>query len=218
MKRFVGSATASALLCFWVFAATARAESVTLTGTIGSRAILVIDGGAPRTVAIGDRVQNVRLISLQDGLAVVEAGAQRVTLRMDTPVSVGKPAAGNGNTRIVLPAGSGGHFMTQGAINGRTVTFMLDTGATVVALSAADAERIGLVYRNGSPVQINTANGIVTGYRVRLDSVRVGDVDVAGVDAVVSPQSMPYVLLGNSFISRFSMRRDSDQMVLEKRY
>ena len=218
MKRFVGSATASALLCFWVFAATARAESVTLTGTIGSRAILVIDGGAPRTVAIGDRVQNVRLISLQDGLAVVEAGAQRVTLRMDTPVSVGKPAAGNGNTRIVLPAGSGGHFMTQGAINGRTVTFMLDTGATVVALSAADAERIGLVYRNGTPVQISTANGIVTGYRVRLDSVRVGDVDVAGVDAVVSPQSMPYVPLGNSFISRFSMRRDSDQMVLEKRY
>ena len=200
------------------FAALAQAESVTLTGTIGSRAILVIDGGAPRTLAVGERVQNVRLLSLQDGTAVVEAGNQRVTLRMDTPVSVGKPVTNNGNTRIVLPAGSGGHFMTQGAINGRTVTFMLDTGATSVAISASDAERIGLVYKNGTPVQIGTANGIVSGYRVRLDSVRVGDVDVAGVDAVVSPQSMPYVLLGNSFINRFSMRRDSDQMVLEKRY
>ena len=206
------------LLAVGAFASLSQAESVTLTGTIGSRAILVIDGGAPRTLAVGERVQNVRLLSLQEGTAVVEAGNQRVTLRMDTPVSVGKPVTNNGNTRIVLPAGSGGHFMTQGAINGRTVTFMLDTGATSVAISAADAERIGLVYKNGAPVQIGTANGIVSGYRVRLDSVRVGDVDVAGVDAVVSPQSMPYVLLGNSFINRFSMRRDSDQMVLEKRY
>ena len=191
---------------------------MTLTGTIGSRAILVIDGGAPKTLAVGERIQNVRLVSLQDGTAVVEAGNQRVTLRMDTPVSVGKPVTNNGNTRIVLPAGSGGHFMTQGSINGRTVTFMLDTGATSVALSASDADRIGLAYKNGTPVQLGTANGVVNGYRVRLDSVRVGDVDVAGVDAVVSPQSMPYVLLGNSFINRFSMRRDSDQMVLEKRY
>ena len=196
----------------------AQAESVTLIGTIGSRAILMIDGGAPKTLAIGERFQSVRLVSLQEGQAVVEAGSQRVVLRMDTPVSIGKPVANNGNTRIVLPAGSGGHFMTQGAINGRTVTFMLDTGATSVALSAADADRVGLVYKTGTPVQIGTANGVVMGFRVRLDSVRVGDVEVSGVDAVVSPQSMPYVLLGNSFISRFSMRRDSDQMVLEKRY
>lgn len=211
-------ATSALLLAASALASVAHAESVTLTGTIGSRAILVIDGGAPKTLAVGERIQNVRLVSLQDGTAVVEAGNQRVTLRMDTPVSVGKPVTNNGNTRIVLPAGSGGHFMTQGSINGRTVTFMLDTGATSVALSASDADRIGLAYKNGTPVQLGTANGVVNGYRVRLDSVRVGDVDVAGVDAVVSPQSMPYVLLGNSFINRFSMRRDSDQMVLEKRY
>ena len=214
----LGRHAGATLLLLAAASSTVLAGSVTLTGSIGSRAILVIDGGAPRTLAVGDRIQNVRLVSLHDGQAVVEAGGQRVTLRKDTPVSVGKPLADNGNTRIVLPAGSGGHFMTQGAINGRTVTFMLDTGATSVALSAADAERIGLVYKNGAPVQISTANGVTTAYRVRLDSVRVGDVEVTGVDAVVSPQSMPYVLLGNSFINRFSMRRDSDRMVLEKRY
>ena len=70
----------------------------------------------------------------------------------------------------------------------------------------------------GAPVRIHTANGIVQGWRVTLDAVRVGDVEVAGVEAIVAPQPMPYVLLGNSFIGRFSMRRDSDQMVLEKRY
>lgn len=222
--------TAAALLLLAGFNAptqSAHADSVTLTGTIGSRAILVVNGGAPKTLAVGERFQGVRLVSLQDGQAVIEAvravgtRAERVTLRMDTPVNVGgsSGSSGSGNgTRIVLPAGSGGHFTTQGTINGRAVTFMLDTGATTVALSAADAERIGLAYKNGTPVQVNTANGAVVGYRVQLDSVRVGDVGVSGVDAVVSPQSMPYVLLGNSFINRFSMRRDSDQMVLEKRF
>ncbi|MGI4778300.1 MAG: retropepsin-like aspartic protease family protein [Janthinobacterium lividum] len=226
MRRGRLQRTAAALLLLAGFGATlsAHADSVTLTGTIGSRAILVVNGGAPKTLAVGERFQGVRLVSLQDGQAVIEAigapgtRAERVTLRMDTPISVGNSSGSGDGTRIVLSAGSGGHFTTQGTINGRAVTFMLDTGATTVALSAADAERLGLAYKNGAPVQINTANGTVVGYRVQLDSVRVGDVVVSGVDAVVSPQSMPYVLLGNSFINRFSLRRDSDQMVLEKRF
>jgi aspartyl protease family protein len=197
------------------------ASSVTLTGTIGNRAILVVDGSAPKTVAVGERHRDVRLVSLADGQAVVETGdGRRATLRMDTPVSIGGTArgAGGNGTRIVLPAGSGGHFLADGAINGRAVRFLLDTGATSVALSVADAERIGLDYQGGTPVRIGTANGVVQGWQVRLDAVRVGDVEVAGVEAIVAPQPMPYVLLGNSFIGRFSMRRDSDQMVLEKRY
>ena len=52
---------------------------------------------------------------------------------------------------------------------------------------------------------------------MQLDSVRIGDVEIYGVDAVVVPDGMPYVLLGNSFLSRFQMRRDNDQMVLERR-
>ncbi|MBU1358448.1 MAG: TIGR02281 family clan AA aspartic protease [Gammaproteobacteria bacterium] len=195
------------------------AQSVTLTGTIGSRAILIVNGGAPKTVAVGETYQGVKLLALSEGQATVEAEGRRATLRMDSPVSVGGGApGGGGGTRIVLPVSTGGHFMTQGAINGRTVNFMLDTGATSVALSNADAQRIGLDFSKGQIVNLNTANGVVAGRRVRLDSVRVGDVEVREVDAIVSPQSMPFVLLGNSFISRFSMRRDSDQMVLEKRY
>lgn len=198
--------------------ALAHAQSVTLTGSIGSRAILMVDGGAPRTVAPGETVQGVKLISMQGDQAVVESGGKRLTLRMDSPVSIGGAARSAGGTRIVLPADSRGHFMTQGAINGRSVNFMLDTGATSVALSLADAQRIGLDYAKGQPVQINTANGVTGGWRVKLSSVRVGDVEVYDVDAVVSQQPMPFVLLGNSFIGRFSMRRDADQMVLEKRF
>ncbi|SFL90993.1 TIGR02281 family clan AA aspartic protease [Variovorax sp. OV329] len=199
-------------------AGVAHAESVMLTGTIGNRAILIVDGGAPRTVAPGEKLGSVKLVSVQGDAAVVEVGGQRSTLRMDQPVSVGGGGGGANGTRIVLPAGSGGHFMTLGAINGRSVNFMVDTGATSVAISAADAQRIGLDYKKGQPVQINTANGVTAGYRVKLNSVRVGDVEVYEVDAVVSEQPMPFVLLGNSFINRFSMQREGDQMVLQKRY
>ena len=196
----------------------AQAQSVTLTGTMGSRAILMVKGGAPKTLAVGETFQGVKLVSLQGEQATVEADGKRVALRMDTPVSIGGGGGSGGGTRIVLPVGSGGHFMAQGAINGRTVNFMLDTGATTIAMSAADAQRIGLDFSKGQPVRMNTANGVAQGYRVRLASVRVGDVEIYDVEAIVSQQPMPYVLLGNSFINRFSMRRDADQMVLEKRF
>lgn len=196
------------------------ASSVTLTGSIGSRAILIVDGSAPKTVAIGESYQGVKLVSLQAEQAVVELEGKRVNLRMDTPVSIGGGGVGlgGGGSRVVLSADSRGHFMTQGAINGRPVTFMLDTGATSIALSADDAQRIGLDYSKGQRVMMNTANGVTQAYRLRLQSVRVGDVEVYDIDAVVSSQSMPFVLLGNSFINRFSMRRDADQMILEKRF
>ena len=195
------------------------ADSVTLTGTIGSRAILIVNGGAPKTVAIGETFQGVKLVALQAQQATVEAGGKRIALSMDTPASIGGGGPGGaGGNRVVLSADSRGHFMTQGTINGRTVNFMLDTGATAVAMSAADAQRIGLDYTKGQPVRMNTANGVAAGYRLRLGSVRVGDVEVYDIDAVVTEQSMPFVLLGNSFINRFSMRRDADQMVLEKRF
>lgn len=214
--------TLVAVAAQWLAAAAvahAAAASVTLTGSIGSRAILIVNGNPPKTVAVGESYQGVKLVSLQAEQAVVELEGKRVNLRMDTPVSIGGGASlGGGGSRVVLSADSSGHFMTQGAINGRPVTFMLDTGATAIALSVADAQRIGLDYSKGQRVVMNTANGQAPAYRLRLQSVRVGDVEVYDIDAVVSPQPMPFVLLGNSFITRFSMRRDADQMVLEKRY
>jgi aspartyl protease family protein len=219
LRYFWHSARALTLVVLAGVCALAHGQSVMLTGTIGQRAILIVDGGAPKTVAVGETFRGVKLVSLQGELATVEAGGKRVALRMDTPVSIGGGGgSGGGGNRIVLPVSSGGHFMAQGAINGRSVTFMLDTGATNVAMSAADAQRLGLDFSKGQPVRMNTANGVAQGYRLTLNSVRVGEVEVYDVEAIVSQQPMPYILLGNSFISRFSMRRDADQMVLEKRF
>jgi aspartyl protease family protein len=136
----------------------------------------------------------------------------------EAPGNVGGGGGGLRGNKIVLTAGTGGHFVTQGAINGRSVQFMVDTGATGVGLSIGDAERIGLNYKAGQPIRINTANGQTTGWLVRLGSVRIGDVEVYDVEAAVSPGAMPYILLGNSYLSRFQMRRDNDQLVLERRY
>ncbi len=206
-----------------LFATTAMAQSVALAGILGSKALLVVNGAPPKSVGAGDTHMNVKVISASGDQAVLELNGKRHSLRVgDAPVSVGAGGgagggAGKGN-RIVLNAGSGGHFMTAGQINGRAVQFMVDTGATSVAMSAADAERAGIKYKDGQPVRMSTANGITQGYLVKLNSVRVGDVEVYDVEAVVSPQPMPYMLLGNSFLTRFQMQRENEQMILVRRY
>jgi aspartyl protease family protein len=86
-----------------------------------------------------------------------------------------------------------------------------------VALGQSDAKRMGIDYEKGRPVRMNTANGTAQGWLIKLSSLRIGDVEVFEVDAIVGP-NMPYALLGNSFLNRFSMNRSSDLMVLERRY
>ena len=195
----------------------AQAESVALAGMLGGKALLIVNGTAPKTVAAGETHQGVKVVSTLGDEAIVEQSGKRQTLRVgQAPVSLGG-ASGRGS-RIVLAESSGGHFMAAGKINGRAVQFMVDTGATSIAMGAPDAERAGINYQNGVPVQLSTANGAASAFRIKLNSVRVGDVEVYDVDAVVIPQSMPFVLLGNSFLTRFQMKRDNQLMTLDKRY
>ena len=94
---------------------------------------------------------------------------------------------------------------------------MVDTGATSVAMGVSEAERLGIDWKSGQRGASQTAAGVVATYAVSLTSVRIGDVEVFGVNAMILPAEMPFVLLGNSFLGRFSMRRDSNVMRLEKR-
>ncbi|HWI77701.1 MAG TPA: retropepsin-like aspartic protease [Ramlibacter sp.] len=201
-------------------ASAAWGQSAALQGMLGGKALLIIDGAAPKTVAPGETFKGVKVLSTSGDEALVEIGGKRQTLRVgEAPASVG----GNGGapahgSRVVLNAQSGGHFFSGGAINGQAVRFMVDTGATSVTIGVPEAERIGLKYRSGELARSSTANGTVTIWKVKLDSVRVGDVEIHNVDASVTPAAMPFVLLGNSFLGRFQMKRDNDQMVLERRY
>ena len=193
----------------------AYAQSVALAGILGGKALLVVDGSAPRSVAPGGSHMGVRVVSVgRDGVVLEVAGAQRAIQLGESPVSIGGSAAGQ---RIVLKADARGHFINSGFINGRVMQYMVDTGASTVAIGRNDADRMGLKYQSGQPVRMSTANGVTQGWRMKLDSVRIGDVEVFGVEAVITPQPMPYVLLGNSFLTEFQMTRLNDQMVLEKR-
>src|SRR5262245_11150400 len=165
----------------------AAAQSVTLSGSMGDKALLVVDG-APRTVAAGATFQNIKVLSVSGQDAVIELDGKRVTLVLGgAPVNVGKTARNDmpAATRIVMAAGSGGHYFTEGTINGRPVRFVVDTGATFVSLAQSEADRIGLDYKKGRRSMTATANGAVPAYVVTLDAVRVGDVTVHGVEAMV---------------------------------
>jgi aspartyl protease family protein len=198
---------------------TAAAQSVALQGMLGSKALLIVDGSAPKSVAVGETHKGVKVLATLGDQATVEIDGKRHLLRVgDAPASVGTSGGGPRGNKIVLTAGSGGHFLTQGAINGRAVQFMVDTGATSVAMGVAEAERIGLDYKKGQIARGSTANGMVSVYMVKLASVRIGDVEVYDVDASVLPAAMGHILLGNSFLTRFQMTRHNDQLVLERRF
>ncbi|MBJ2143802.1 peptidase A2 [Delftia sp. K82] len=200
----------------------ANAQSVALRGVLGSKALLVIDGGTPRALAAGDSLQDVRVLQVSGDTAEVEIKGRRQTLRLgEAPISLGGRGAAAGDPalgrRVVLKADNRGHFIERGQINGKTMVYMVDTGASSVAIGRSDAERMGLPFLKGQPVMMRTANGDAQGWSLRLDSVRVGDVEVFGVDAVVAPLAMPYVLLGNSFLAHVQMTRQGSEMVLERR-
>jgi aspartyl protease family protein len=206
----------------WLAVACAtQAQTVTLNGQMGSRQALLVIDGQPRVVEVGATVQGVRLLSLSGTQAEVEVGGQRrVLVAGASQVRVGggeSPSASAGGSEIVLSAGAGGHFTTDGQINGKAVTFLVDTGASAIAMGQADADRLGINYKSAPRGFAGTANGRIPVNLVTLSSVRVGDVEVANVEAVVMPSALQHVLLGNSFLTRFQMKRDNDTLRLTKR-
>jgi aspartyl protease family protein len=189
------------------------------------RALLMIDGQT-QVLAVGASARGVTLKRLEDGQAWVRVGDREYMLRLGaSPVRLdgvgsvaGSAQAAPATARsIVLPMGPGGHFSALGTINGKSVRFLVDTGATRVALSQSEASRIGLNWRTGQPLLTQTANGTVPVHGIVLDSVRLGEVEIANVAAVVVPSDMPMVLLGNSFLNRFSMLRSGDVMRLDQK-
>ncbi len=215
--RLAGVALAACALAACVLAAAAGAQTVGFSGSIGERAALLVIDGQPRTVAVGATVQGVRLVALRGGEAEIEIDGRRERLRLGTAAVAAAGTATASAQEIVLTAGPGGHFTTLGSVNGRPVSFMVDTGATVIALGTSQADAIGLNWRAAPTIATQTANGPVAARAVTLDRVRVGEVEVTQVPAIVLPVTLPHALLGNSFLQRFQLKRTNDVMRLELR-
>jgi aspartyl protease family protein len=217
--RFWGVASVASLLLF-LAPLTAAAVDITVNALFSGKAVLVIDGGKPQTLSAGQTTaQGVKLVSASSDSAVIEYKGQRQTLTMGQGTRVGGSPANGGSEQVTLTADARGHFITTGSINGVPVRFMVDTGATTIAISTTEARRLGLNYLAGEPGRASTANGIVPLYRVKLDSVRVGDITLTNVDGSVVDGTGPGVaLLGMSFLNRTQMLRDGDKLTLTRRF
>jgi len=116
---------------------------------------------------------------------------------------------------LVLRHNRAGHYVADGEINGAKVTFLVDTGATRVALTPQLAQRLGL--KLGAPITLSTANGSVTGYLTRLAEVRLGPIAMHDVGAVVSEgMDQQTVLLGMSFLRRLEFTQRGEYLILKQ--
>lgn len=202
------------LLGLW--SAASVAADVALVGLMPGKAMVVIDGGKRQTLSVGGSfVEGVKLVSVESGAAVFEIDGKRRRMQIGQSIV---SAAKAEKPSLVLSADGQGHFFTPGSINGQSMRFLVDTGATFISLGAGDARRARIDINKGTPGTTMTANGMVRVWRVQLPNVKVGNITLHNVDATVHEHDMPIVLLGMSFLNRMEMRRDGASLTLTQRY
>lgn len=197
------------------------AADINLIGIFGSKATLMVDGGKPRTLAVGDSTpEKIRLLSISTDSAMIEIDGRRETVRMGNQ-RISTARADGSTQKVILSGDAKGHFFTTAVINGTSIRFIVDTGATSVVMSVDDARSANVRYSASDRVLMQTANGVVAAYKAKLDTVKLGDITLNNVDGVVMEGNAlggRFGLLGMSFLSRTEMRRDGDTMTLTKRY
>lgn len=181
-------------------------------------AVLRIDG-QQRLLRAGQRSpEGVLLVSATPLAATVEVDGQR------HPLSLSRRIAGNfvapARSEVTIHRDARNQYLTSGLINGVARRMLVDTGASMVALNAADATRLGIDYRRkGQPGRASTAGGVVEAWQVTLDSVSVGGITVHHVPAMVLAGEHPaWVLLGMTYLKHVNLREASGVMVLEQKF
>jgi aspartyl protease family protein len=204
------------LLCLSGLVFSAHAATIDVVGLFPGKAVLVVNGSSPKTYAVGSVIADgAKLIAADNANATIEINGKRQVLAIGQYVHRSAPST---NSSVTLQADTRGHFMARGLINGGGVTMLVDTGASVIAMPASEAIRLGINYKSGRMGRANTANGQVVVYIVQLDSVKIGDVELNQVEAMVQEQGLSSILLGMSFLNRMEMNRNGEQMVLTKRF
>jgi aspartyl protease family protein len=219
MRDIVSNLRAIVLL-FLLGCGAALAADINVHALTAGKAVVSIDGGKPRTLAVGQvTAEGVKLISATSESAVFEVAGERRTLAAGQGAAIANTAPPRGGDSVTLFADARGHFTTVGVVNGVSLRFLVDTGATSVVLSSADARRAGVNYLSGARSLTQTANGVVPVYAVKLDTLRVGDITVNNVDAsIIEGDRLPIGLLGMSFLNRMEMKRDGTTLTLIRRF
>lgn len=200
----------------FLLAGAASAVNVGVVGLFPGKALLVVDGANPKTYSVGTAIADgVRLVAADRSSATIDVNGKRQTILIGEHIS---RSVSTGPASVTLQADGRGHFVAQGQINGGSMRMLVDTGASLIAMSATDAMRLGIDYKKGQPGMVNTANGAAPVFRVKLNTVKIGDIELNQVDAAVQESGLPFALLGMSFLNRTEMRREGEQMTLTKRY
>ncbi len=196
----------------------AFAQEVSVVALFADRAMLSIDNGKPRTLRAGETYNGVTLVSADSEAAVISIKGKKQRLKIGEGAYRTETVRTDRATTTLI-ADRSGHFITLGTINGASVRFMVDTGATLVSMSVNDARRAGVNYLAGTRGYSQTANGVTPVFKVMLDSVKLGDITLTNVDGLVHESSaLPLVLLGMSFLGQLDMRHNGDSLTLTKRY
>lgn len=192
-----------------------RATAVAL---FKNKAVLVINGKRRTLNAGAESPEGVHLISSTSEAAVIEIDGEELTLRLDGKI-VGHYPRGIAAKTLQLYPDSGGHYAVDGLINGTSVRFLVDTGATAVVINKDVAKRMGLLYRvDGTPTLVETASGVVPAYHVEFAEVTVRTLRLTRVRGIVVDGGFPRTaLLGQSFLNRLNMRRDGQMLELQER-
>ncbi len=122
---------------------------------------------------------------------------------------------GNGHNTVVLQRNRYSHYVTRGTINTEKVTFLLDTGATDVVVPEILAQRLGLI--KGQRQKVNTANGTITVYKTRINTLTIGSISLQSVNASINPyMEGEEILLGMSALKNIEFTQRGDQLTLKQ--
>ncbi len=163
------------------------------------------EGGQSPEFQLGRRMLWLAAVALLGGLYVLfdalDKGGEAV-----------RTVDQNGTAMVIIPQDRNGHYQVDGQINGHDVTFMVDTGATDVALPVATARALRLEF--GPPVTVMTAAGRNRAWLTRLDEVSIGGIRRRNVRATIASGNFQGILLGMSFLKHYDLRQQDGKLVI----
>lgn len=195
----------------------AQELNIMVVGLFSGQAVVEVNGQQHLLKAGNATPEGVRLISATSNEAVMEVNGKQQTFQLGNRISSNFSAAPAQPQVSLWP--NNGMYLTTGTVNGYSVDFLVDTGATSIALNAATAKRLGIDFYRGQQVGIRTASGKGLAYRVMLDYVQLDEIKLYNIEAVVLDGAEPSpALLGMSFLGQLDMQHNGERLDLQQKY
>lgn len=194
-------------------------DKIVVNGLFKDKAIVTIDG-KQRVLKKGKTSpEGALLIESNSKEAIIEVDGQQQTYKLGSQIG-GNFSAPTEGKKLILAPDSAGMYNVSGSINGSHVSFVVDTGATLVSMNSNVAKKLGIDYKLvGKEGQSYTASGKSKIYIINLKKVKVGDIELRNVKGAVHEGDFPVItLLGMSFLGQLDMKREGRIMELQKKY